>query len=175
MTDDSRTERIALRTAFPKSQLLLCVLHFLKRNWTWLHYGSNNIHIADRKVLIATIRGLVFAENESQLLDRYKSFTRSEIAKKYPKYTQYVTGHWSRRKEWAICFRKHLLVRGNHTNKYSESGIRILKELIFSRVKAYNLSKCFLCVYYTRKLLSAAHNRMDRYSYLAQISRYKMC
>lgn len=93
----------------------------------------------------------------------------SEIGKKYPKYISYVAGHWGRRKEWALCFRKHLLVRGNHTNNYSEAGIRILKELIFNRVKAYNHVQLFsfitecLELYYTRKLLSVAHNRIDRY------------
>ncbi len=70
----------------------------------------------------------------------------------------------------AVCFRKHLLGRGNHTNNYSEAGIRILKELIFSRVKAYNHVQMFSFItecmelYYCRKLmLSAAHNRLDRY------------
>lgn len=178
MTDDSFAQRNALRMAWPKSQLLLCAFHFLQRNWTWLHDGTNSIHNADRKILIANIRGLVYAENENQLLDRYKAFIRSKIALKYPKYISYVAGHWSRRKEWALCFRKHLLVRGNHTNNYSKAGIRILKDLIFSRIKAYNHVQMFsfvtecLELYYTRKLLSAAHNRIDRY--LSQISRYQM-
>lgn len=62
-----------------------------------------------------------------------------------------------------------LLVRGNHTNNYSEAGFRILKDLIFSRVKAYNHDQMFsfitesLELYYIRKVLSAAHNRIDRY------------
>ena len=93
---------------------------------------------ADRKVLIAIIKGLVYSEYEQQLLDRYRAFTKNEIVLKYPKYISYIGGHWSRRKEWAVCFRKHLLVRGNYTNNYSEAGIRVLKELVFSRVKAYN-------------------------------------
>ena len=86
-----------------------------------------------------------------------------------PKVHLVCCGHWSRRKEWAVCFRKHLLVRCNHTNNYSEAGIRVLKELVFSRVKAYNHVQMFsfvtecLELYYTRKLLSAAHNRMDKY------------
>ena len=90
----------------------------------------------DRKESIASIRSLVYAENAMQLVDRYNSLLRSGTAKKYPKFISYVSGHWSRRKEWAICFRKHLLVRGNHTNNYAEAGMKILKELIFNRVKA---------------------------------------
>ncbi len=45
----------------------------------------------------------------------------------------------------------------------------MLNELIFSRVKAYNHVQMFSFItecmelYYCRKLLSAAHNRLDRY------------
>ncbi len=114
-------------------------------------------------------KGLVYSENKEQLLVRYKSFITNETAVKYPKYVAYVGNHWNRRREWAVCFRKHLLVRGNHTNNYLEAGIRILKELTFSRVKAYNHVQMFSFItecmelYYCRKLLSAAHNRLDRY------------
>ena len=60
-------------------------------------------------------------------------------------------------------------MRGNHTNNYAEAGVRIVKELIFNRVKANNIIQMFTFVteclelYYTRKLLSAAHNRIDHY------------
>ena len=70
---------------------------------------------------------------------------------------------------WAICYRKYLLVRGNHTNNYAEAGIRIVKDLVFNWVKAYNIVQMFsfitecLEMYYSRKLLSVAHNRVDRY------------
>lgn len=40
MTDDSTAERNALRSVWPKANLLL---HFLQRNWMWLHDGTNNI------------------------------------------------------------------------------------------------------------------------------------
>ena len=54
-------------------------------------------------------------------------------------------------------------------NNYSENSIGILKELIFSRIKAYNLVQMFqlateaLELYHQRKLLSVAHNRVDHY------------
>ena len=32
------------------------------------------------------------------------------------------------------------MTRGNNTNNYAEAGMRILKEIIFGRVKAYNLN-----------------------------------
>ena len=60
-------------------------------------------------------------------------------------------------------------MRGNQTNNYAEAGMRILKDLIFSRVKAYNLVQMFsfvtecLELYYTRKILSVAHNRYEHH------------
>ena len=51
----------------------------------------------------------------------------------------------------------------------AEAGMRILKELIFSRVKAYNLVRMFYFIsetmgrYYQSNLLSVAHSRVDRY------------
>ena len=60
-------------------------------------------------------------------------------------------------------------MRGINTNNYAESGIRILKDIVFRRVKAYNLVQLFefltvtFELYYERRLLAVAHNRMDRY------------
>ena len=62
-----------------------------------------------------------------------------------------------------------LPVRGNHTNNFAEAGIKILKKLVFSRVKAYNLTQMFFFVtdvmeiYYQKKLVSLANNRVESY------------
>ena len=62
-----------------------------------------------------------------------------------------------------------MLVRGNQTNNYAEAGMRILKDLVFSRVKVYNLVQMFglvtecLELYYSRKILSVAHNRFEHH------------
>ena len=55
------------------------------------------------------------------------------------------------------------------TNNYAESGIRILKDIVFKRIKAYDLIQLFefltitFEVYYERRLLAVAYNRVDRY------------
>lgn len=103
----------------------------------------NKIDNYDRKTLIYHVKSLVFAESDEKLLRLYSGFVNSDIGKKYPKYLTYVNTHWSRRKEWAVCYRKHLLVRDNHTNNYAEAGFRILKDLIFNRIKAYNIVQMF--------------------------------
>jgi len=68
-----------------------------------------------------------------------------------------------------LCYRKSFLVRGNHTNNIAEAGICILKEIVFGRIKAYNLAQMFqfgtdaMELYHKRCLLSVAHNRFDHY------------
>ena len=112
---------------------------------------------------------LVYAESEALLFHLYDDFQKCSVVNKYPNYLSYVRNQWDQRNEWALCYRKHLLVRGNETNNCAEAGMRILKDLVFSRVKAYNLVQMFsfvtecLELYYSRKILSVAHNRFDHH------------
>lgn len=43
VTDDSAAERNVLQMKWPDAHHLLCAFHFLQRNWTWLHDGSNGV------------------------------------------------------------------------------------------------------------------------------------
>lgn len=62
---------------------------------------------------------------------------------KYPQLKKRLQQFWERRGEWAISHRLDLMTRGNHTNNYAEAGMRVLKEIIFGRVKAFNLIQMF--------------------------------
>ncbi len=61
------------------------------------------------------------------------------------------------------------MTKRNNTHNLSEAGIKIIKELIFGRFKAYNLIQMFQFVtesletYMKRKLLSISHNRSDNF------------
>ena len=98
-----------------------------------------------------------------------KSLQSHEVATKYSQFISHMLALWPRRKEWAHCYRQDILLRGNHTNNFAEAGIKILKEIVFSRVKAYNLVQIFhfltdtMEAYYCRKLLSVSNNRLDTY------------
>ena len=58
---------------------------------------------------------------------------------------------------------------GNNTNNYSEQAIRITKDTIFDRLKAYNAVQMFHFVtktmemYYKRRLLALPSNRLDHF------------
>ena len=77
------------------------------------------------------------------LTDKYQKFLKSAEVTKYPRFSQHMKLLWDHRSEWAHCFRSTALIQGNHTNNYAEAGMRVLKELIFGQVKAYNLIQMF--------------------------------
>lgn len=99
--------------------------------------------------------------------DAYDSFVASKIVCRYPHLLKYFEGLRSRKSEWALALRKHLMLRGNNTKNISEAGIRILKEIIFQRVQAFNLVQIFdfititLEMLFEQRLLATAHLRLD--------------
>ena len=169
MTDDSTAEREALQSSWKSSTLLLCMFHFLQRRWTWLHDGKHRIQQKDRLSLMKMIKALVYSKSEIELKGLYGKLKSNEIAIRYPHFLQHIQSLWPRRHDWALCYRRAYLTRGNHTNNYAEAGIKIVKDLIFSRIKAYNLTQMFAFIsesmelYYQRKLLNVSNSRMDNF------------
>ena len=170
MIDDSIAERLAIEKAWPQT-VLLCTFHFLQRRWAWLHDAKNGVkHNEDRLVLIKKIQNMVYASSEHLLVKCYTELLeKTPESSKYPSFLKQVKSLWEKRKTWAHCYRKTLPVRGNHTNNYAEAGNKILKELVFSLVKAYNLTQLFsfvtevMEIYYQKKILSLANNRVESY------------
>ena len=77
--------------------------------------------------------------------------------------------YWQQRKEWTVCFLKNFPTRCNYTNRYSEASIRIRKEILFQRNKAWNVVQMFNLLthtrelYYQRRIISVATNRLDHF------------
>ncbi len=169
LSDDSQAQSQALSSTWPTATQLLCVFHMLQSFWTWLHEGKHGIQKEDRKKLMLMVKDLVYAESEHLLNAKYEALSSDGIVCRYPRFLQHLQCYWPRRHKWAVCLRQHLLVRGIHTNNYSEAGIKILKELVFARVKAFNLIEMVSFVidtmelYYQRRLIHLANNRIDRF------------
>ena len=108
------------------------------------------------------MKEMVFAQNTENLQDAYDNFVVSKIVSKYPHLLKYFEGLWSRKSEWVLALRKHLMLRGNNTKNISEAGIRILKEIIFQRVQAFNIVQIFdfititLEMFFEQRLLATA-------------------
>ena len=102
LTDDSIAEQAALQSVWPLSTLLLCSFHFLQRRWTWLYDGKNKIAQPDRVILINLVKKVLYSKSQLLLKENY-----SDLLK-------HVKSLWSKRDQWALCFRVSLPVRGNH-------------------------------------------------------------
>ena len=50
----------------------------------------------------------------------------------------YIVQVFEIRTEWAVCYRQELAIRGNNTNNFVEAAMRILKDKVVERVRAYN-------------------------------------
>ena len=143
ITDDSAAEKDGLKRVWPNAKLFLCVFHFLQSMWRWLLSTDNRIQKDDRQYLMNMVRKLVYTNTETALNSEYNLFKNNLIVKKYKNFAMHMEKYWERRHEWAICFRDKAYMRGIDTNNYAESGIRILKDIVFKRIKAYNLIQLF--------------------------------
>ena len=167
LTDDSDAERASLREIFPETFLVLCVFHLLQALWRYLWDGKNAIPKEDRPHLLSLVKVLVYATSEDELETAYVQLQKDNVAVKYSKYISYCDRLYKRKEEWALCFRQFLPLRGNNTNNYAEAAMRILKDKIFERVRAYNVVQLLdfllsrLPSYYERRLIDLANGRTD--------------
>jgi len=87
------------------------------------------------------------------------------IRSNYPMWQKYITvHHWKYKENCCLIWRDHTN-RGHQTNNFSEVSVRIFKENILCRVKAYNvislidLSCTKLKEYYKKKFLEFSNDR----------------
>ena len=113
MTDDLSAERNALYSVWPDSVAAWHVS--LPTTKVDMAAGWAQLNCKDHAFLINKTKHLVYAESESMLLNLYDDFQKCSVVNRYPNYLSYIKNQWDRRKEWALCYRKHLLVRGNQT------------------------------------------------------------
>ena len=181
ITDDSEAEKNALNNIWPEAKQILCIFHYLQCWWKWLWDNAHGILLEDRQSIMHIIRSLVYNRNEVALELQYKLLLNTTSPEsytlKYPQLVSRLESFWDRRLEWALAYRALSMTRGNNTNNYAEASIRVLKEIVFGRVKAYNLIQMFYFVvttmemYYSNRLLDIAHSRyrpgtLLRYKYL---------
>ncbi|XP_059474653.1 uncharacterized protein LOC132196189 [Neocloeon triangulifer] len=164
MTDDSSAERGALAAVWPSSRQLLCTFHVLSKEWKWLLSNSTK---DVRKKLMGLFYKVVYAANQEEF---DKGVDEIQSLKSEKKFVARFEKYLKRKNEWAIYKRSDLLLRNNHTNNYAESSIKIVKEAVLDRMKAFNPVALVEFVigpmesYYKRRLLDHAHNRHSAHS-----------
>ena len=121
---------------------------------------------------MSLFRKLVYAHSPEDLEYEYKFFKGNPLVIIYKQFAKYDDVLWARKAKWSIAYRAGSVLSCGETtpcNNYSETGIRILKDIVFQRIKAYNLIQVFefltvtFEMYYQAHLLAVAHNRLDGY------------
>jgi len=182
--DDSEAERQALRAIWPESSIFLCRFHVLQSVWRWLWDSKHDIRNEDRKLLFKLFQTILNASNNSSASEAYsiaigKLVTANNcrndniVPLKYDKWIKYVNNYWDRKEVWCLAFRD-ASVHGNQTNNFSEVNVRIFKDIVLSRNKAYNAVALvdFICTsleeYYLRRLRTFVYSRNDTVRLLFQ-------
>jgi MULE transposase domain/SWIM zinc finger len=167
MTDDSAAERNALKAVFPDSVLLLCAFHILQAFWRFLWDSKTNVKKDARQQLFMLLKSMLYANSTEQLETLFNKAISDTTLSNHPKVLSHLQSLYSRRLEWALCCRSDLPVRGNHTNNFCESAMRVMKDKILQRTKAFNVQQLIdfivtrLESHYQRRLIDAANNRLD--------------
>ena len=117
----------------------------------------------DRQALLYSFKSAVFAKSSVDFQVAISELRSSPTAKRYPQYIAYVDKLVARAEDWAICYRANLMIRSNNTNNFAEAGVRVQKDAIFERARAYNPAQLFdmlssrLDSYYSRRLQDIAN------------------
>lgn len=104
----------------------------------------------------------MYSKTTEELEESIMDFNSTVTHKSYNKR---VNDFLDRKEEWVSLFRQDLLMRGHQTNNYSEATIRILKDVILQRIKAYNLVALINYIitvwqnYMKTRILRVAYNR----------------
>ena len=145
------------------------LFHLLQALWRWL-WNSKQIAKDDRPQLLHLFK----AEEEGVLTDRCALISTDAISIKYPRFVTHIDNIIGRRAEWSLVDRLDPSVRGHNTTAYCEAWMRVFKDKIFHRLRAYNVAQLtdFILTrledYHMCRLADVANNRLPSYSVMSR-------
>lgn len=110
----------------------------------------------------------MYATTTAEFEEYATNILESEVAENYKKR---FSSFLDIKHEWGICFRQNIMTRGHNTNNYSEATMRIMKDIILQRTKAFNaVALVDYCStvweqYSKNRLLNFANGRKDNSFY----------
>ena len=161
LTDDCDAERTALQTCWPDADQKLCLFHVPQAVWRWLWSEQHRIAKDDRRILMSEFCRIVYCVNEDDATVAYEEALNSETACEYENYQLYLQHWWERKQLWRLAWRTQHH-RGHHTNNFAEITVRLYKDIILCRAKAYNVVS--LVDFTVRVLENYYRNRLRDFS-----------
>lgn len=79
----------------------------------------------------------MYATTDDELKIAIKRVNQEE--KKHPHFVKRFKKNLERKNEWLLLFRQKLITRNHNTNNLSEASVRVLKDIVLQRSRAYNL------------------------------------
>lgn len=166
MTDDSSALKNGLKDIFPTIKQLLCHFHLMQALWRWLFNAKNNISPDHRIHLLNLFRGVIYAKSLEDMNRKEEELLNDSIATLYKDtYIKHVTRILLRKEECCMALRLNIQNMRHNTNNYAEATFRILKDIILTRLKAYNAIALLdflinvMDKYYSRRLTNVAFGR----------------
>lgn len=89
---------------------------------------------------------MIYLKDTDELNNNFNIIIKNPLTNDYPRFKVYVEGLFQRRQEWAICLRNKMVTRGQNTNNISEAGVKIMKDVVLERTKAYSPVQFFVFI-----------------------------
>jgi len=105
----------------------------------------------------------VYAKDKTNFDDAVEQILAKK--KDFLKFVKRFEDYLKRKEEWAIYARLEICLRGHDTNNFAEASIKIMKEAVMQRMRAFNPVALIEFIigpledYYKRRLLDHAYNR----------------
>ncbi|KAJ8928871.1 hypothetical protein NQ314_018506 [Rhamnusium bicolor] len=138
MTDDSTPERKDLSEFFDSSRLLLCTFLVCQAVWRWLWDKKHDIEQLNRKSLMLIVRQILCETDITNCNELIDVALKDDLIIKYPQFKSYFEAIIERKSEWCIAYRQNCLTRGRNTNNLVEASIRVFKDVVLKRCRAFN-------------------------------------
>ncbi|KAK3916595.1 Photosystem II reaction center Psb28 protein [Frankliniella fusca] len=162
MTDNSAAEKGALSIVWPNALQYLCHFHICQSEWRWLKDSKHQVPQNRQQNLMQLLKNIMYAENAEGLETAIELLEECN----QENYIKHVKKDLLDKKEqWIKLFRNDIISRGHNTNNYAEATIRILKDVILTRTKAFNVTAMVEFIahiweaYFESRLLRYAYGR----------------
>ena len=105
----------------------------------------------------------MYACSEKELNQSSKNIT--DLEEQFPKFVNRFCKFLDRGNEWLTFHSLNAITRDHNTNNICEAAIRVIKKIVLSRTRAYNVAALVEYIvdvfnkYLTRRLLKEAYNR----------------
>lgn len=78
-----------------------------------------------RQVLYSKVKDMLYSKSKEQLESTFNNILHEPLIKKYLKFESYITNLYQKKEEWALCYRKGLITRGQNTNNIREPARKL--------------------------------------------------